>query len=107
MSTTIAVRHGTLEQAASDVRTATQLLRQSSLGAVREVAALLADWQGAAADSFATAFDGWDRAAVACLETLEALGIDLARTDADLAGCDATVTARLARLDGLVAGSGS
>lgn len=105
MSTTIALRHAALGHATSDVHAAARLLREHTLGARRQVAGLLADWQGGAADSFARAFDQWAGASTACIEALESIGAALALTDAELHASDAGARQALAHVADTLAGT--
>ena len=105
MSTTIALRPPAIEQAVSDVYRASRLLHDSTHAAGRQVAGLLADWQGPAATSFASAFDEWCRAAAACIRALEDIGASLATTDAGLLGCDGDTDRALTRMVGLLDGA--
>lgn len=98
MSTTIKVRPAALDQAVADVSAAARLLHESAETAERQVTGLLSDWQGAAADSFADAFDEWRRAAAACLAALDDLGAGLGVTRAAFVTSDDAADRQLGRV---------
>lgn len=105
MSTMIALRHTAFDQAVLDVYAATRLLQDGTATARRQVAGLLADWRGGAADAFATAFLDWCRAAAACADALDDIGTALRLTHADALRSDIDARQHVVGITGTLAGA--
>lgn len=99
MTGTIAADHEAFRDAVADVRRAADRLRGDRDRVARRVDALLdGGWRGAAATSYAAAWEEWTRGADRVLAGLDTMGDLLEAVDASLLRTDAGCGAGLGRL---------